>query len=284
MVATESAKGSAAGTAVALKGLSIFAAILAFPAAFGALFGRQLGQDEKASPQRREALRRFLRIFCLGVGLLAFLPLVMTFVCAGFLHGEARARFLSVMTYWMALGYPFVLGAIVYWDRKRRGQPATGTVVQDLKAKPTARTSPRLVLFLTLSAAALLAFCLLNANYKVGHLSATELRDLVLQNPASNLNVYILQGPDRHLIGPDTGIYREFWIVLRKDGNTSNYTAEATDEAVKLLAQKGVACPTRIAGRDYEVLGAPGRYLPLLAAFVLATGGVLLWIRRQASA
>jgi hypothetical protein len=47
-----------------------------------------------------------------------------------------------------------------------------------------------------------------------------------------------------------------------------------------LLQQKGIACPTYVAGRDFEILGAPGRFLPVLAGFVLGIGGIYLLKRR----
>jgi hypothetical protein len=39
-----------------------------------------------------------------------------------------------------------------------------------------------------------------------------------------------------------------------------------------VIKEKGVACPTYVAGRDFEILGAPGRLAVFLATFVLAVG------------
>ena len=78
---------------------------------------------------------------------------------------------------------------------------------------------------------------------------------------------------------PDT--YSSFWVEVRKDGKTTKYSAPADGVTMALLAQKGIACRTYVAGRDFEILGTPGRMLPVLAAFVLAISVIFLLKRRR---
>jgi hypothetical protein len=76
-------------------------------------------------------------------------------------------------------------------------------------------------------------------------------------------------------------VFRSFSIDVRKNGKTTRYFALADEATVALLAQKGIACPTYIQGRDFEVLGAPGRFLPFLGAFVMAIGAIFLFKRHR---
>ena len=80
---------------------------------------------------------------------------------------------------------------------------------------------------------------------------------------------------------PDT--YRSFWVQVRKNGKTTRYSAPVDETTLALITQKGIACPTYVAGRDFEMLGTPGRLLPLLAAFVLAIGAIFLFKRHRAA-
>jgi hypothetical protein len=70
---------------------------------------------------------------------------------------------------------------------------------------------------------------------------------------------------------------------LGKGGKVAKYTADVDETTLALIAQKGISCPTYVAGRDYEILGTPGRMLPLLAAFVLAISAIFLFKRRRAA-
>ena len=61
----------------------------------------------------------------------------------------------------------------------------------------------------------------------------------------------------------------------------AKYTADVDEATLALIAQKGISCRTYVAGRDYEILGTPGRMLPVLAAFVLAISVIFLLKRRH---
>jgi hypothetical protein len=76
-------------------------------------------------------------------------------------------------------------------------------------------------------------------------------------------------------------MYRYFWVEVHQNGKVAKYIANADDATLGLIAQKKINCPTYIAGRDFEILGTPGRFLPFMAAFVLAIGLIFLFKRRR---
>ncbi|HKW29609.1 MAG TPA: sigma-70 family RNA polymerase sigma factor, partial [Verrucomicrobiae bacterium] len=108
MATTKSATGQATGLVGFLKGIGFFAGLIAIPATLGTLFGYKLGRDATGLPQQRKSAAKFWRIFGGGLVLFLFLPLLLTFGVTPFLHEQARAGFLSVMTIWLGLAYPLV--------------------------------------------------------------------------------------------------------------------------------------------------------------------------------
>jgi RNA polymerase sigma factor (sigma-70 family) len=296
MATSKSATGQATGLIGFLKGIGFFAGLIAIPAMLGTLFGYKLGRDATGLPQQRESAAKFWRIFGGGLVLFLFLPLLLTFGITGFLQGEARARFLSVMTIWLGLAYALVPGSLLFWAWQRRrdrsnsntnGAAGQGDPVlqpaEDIQRGPVRRISRRLVLFLTVAAAGLLVFCYTDTNHNVGNLPGAGLRDLINQSTPGELKVSIMEGHNHSLIPPREypGMYRYFWVEVGKEGKVAKYTADVDEATLALIAQKGISCPTYVAGRDYEILGTPGRLLPLLAAFVLAISVIFLLKRRR---
>ncbi|HEV2436279.1 MAG TPA: sigma-70 family RNA polymerase sigma factor, partial [Verrucomicrobiae bacterium] len=113
MATTKSATGQATGLTGILKGIGFFAGLIAIPATLGTLFGYKLGRDAMGLPQQRKSAAKFWRIFGGGLVLFLFLPLVLAFGVTGFLQGEARAQFLSVMTIWLGLAYLLVPASLL---------------------------------------------------------------------------------------------------------------------------------------------------------------------------
>ncbi len=70
-------------------------------------------------PPQRKSAAKFWRIFGGGLILFLLLPLILTFGVTGFLQGDTREAFLSLMTIWLGLAYPFVLVALLYWAWQR---------------------------------------------------------------------------------------------------------------------------------------------------------------------
>ena len=294
MAATKSASGKATGMVAVLKGIGFFAGIIAVPAMIGTYLGNKLWQDAGGSPQQRRSAAKFWRVFGWGIVLFLFLPLLLVFGLTGFLPGSARAGFLSVMTIWLGLAYPFVLGSLVFWVWLRcRKQPAADSAVEEVEpaVQPAEtfftliprRISRRLILLLTVAAASLLVFCYLDMGRShVLDLKPGEFQSLINQNPPADLTVSLWVSHYHSLLTGSAGVIRTFLAEVQKDGKTTRYWVPADDTTVALLAQKGIACPTYVQGRDFEVLGTPGRFLPFLAAFVLALGAIFLLRRRPA--
>ena len=197
------------------------------------------------------------------------------------------------MTWWLGWAYLFVPGALGYWGWQRRRQhpdaPSIPTMDQSeprpclaggTQGSAPGRISWRLVLFMTVAAAALLVFCYTDTHHNVVHLSPDELRNIINQSTPAELRVGINVSHHRPLSGGSPG-YRHFWVEGSKNGKTVTYMAEDDEATLALITQKGIPCRTYIQGRDYEVLGTPGRLLPLLGGFVFAIGAIFLLQRRR---
>jgi hypothetical protein len=91
----------------------------------------------------------------------------------------------------------------------------------------------------------------------------------------------ILEGPPRSIFGDSPGIYRRFWMEIHRDGSRRRYSADFDQAALNLMAQRGIACPILVQGRDFEILGAAGRYLSFLAVFIVSIGTVFLLRMRR---
>jgi len=131
------------------------------------------------------------------------------------------------------------------------------------------------------AAAALLIFCFHDTNGQMKHLSSAEFQDLVNQSAPGQLRVGIWVSHYRTIFHESPEVFRSLEIDSRKDGKTTHYWAPVDDASAALLAQAGIACPTYIEGRDFEILGTPGRLLPLMAAFVLGISAIFLLKRHR---
>ncbi len=289
MASTKGASSQATGLLGFLKSIASFAGLVAIPATLGSYFGFRLGQDSGGSPQRRKSVAKFWRVFAVGVALLAILPLFLTLGLARFLDEGPRAVFLSVMTFWMGLAYPFVFGSLLYWAWLRRRKAASADA-EDASPVSTAslpalvpgrRISGRLVFFVTLIAAALLVFCYLDMAHNVVRIDTEKACALIGDCPASELQACVTVAHYRSLWREYPDVFQTLSLVVKQSGKKTRYWAPVSKGALELLAQKGVACPTYVQGKDFEVLGTPGRFLPFLAAFVLGLGALFLFKRRR---
>ncbi len=286
MAASNSAPGQATGFFAVLKGIAGFAGLVAIPATLGSYFGHKLGQDSAGSPGRRKSAAKFWRVFIGGLLALVLVPLLLTFVVTGCLKNETRAAFLSAMTTWLGLAYPFVVAALIFWAwlrrRKGSGDLSCTTVepesreAEGLIARGTRRISRRFVLFTTLAAFGLLIFCFFDMRHNVGHLSSDQLRELINRTAPADLQVSVSESHYRSLWGESPETFRTFLVQEKTGGKKKAYWAPVQETNLALLAQKGIPCPVYIQGRDFEVLGTPGRFLPLLCSFILGIGGIFL--------
>jgi RNA polymerase sigma factor (sigma-70 family) len=277
---TKSATSHATGFGI-LKGLGVFAALIAIPATLGGYFGQRLSRDSDGFTEQRKSVEAFWRFFGVGIVVCLFLPLLLTFGITGFLRGENRATFLSIMKWWLVSAYFLVPGLLVVWSIQRRRKPADDAeserIVGGVSGGAIRKISPRLVFLLTVAAAALFTFCFLDTNHATRiFVSPAELREAIGQNDPKQLQASVTESHNRSLFGESPEVTRSLRIVVGEGRKRIIYFAGADEETSALLKEKGIECPTYVQGRDFEVLGTPGRLLPILAAFVLAVGGVFL--------
>jgi RNA polymerase sigma factor (sigma-70 family) len=280
----ESTTGQATGLAAFFKSIAFFAGLIAIPAALGAVFGHKLGKDSMGLPEQRRSAAQFWRIFGGTVVAFVIAPFVLTMGITGSLHGASRAHFLSVMTFWMGLAYLFVPASLVFWAwrrwRLKNSNAGPAEPLPEANYKPR-KISKRLILLMTATAAGLLVFCYMDMGHNVHFVSPAKLRDVINQNAPDKVNASILMYHDHSIWGEAKEWFQCTFIQIRENNETERYQAEADDATKALLTQKGIVCPTYIQGRDFEVLGSPGRFLPLMAAFVMAISGIFLLKRRR---
>jgi hypothetical protein len=216
----------------------------------------------------------------------------LTLVVTPFLRGDARTTFLSVMTWWLCLAYPLTFGALVgwAWQRRRKGPPVTipasAHVTSDAHSIAVSRRSTlpktlrRLVMASTLAAGVIVAFSLLDTNHDVRRSTATELQALINTTAPADLTVSILKRHHRSLWREYPTFTQHFWVEVRQEGKSAKYMAEVDASTLALVQAKGIPCPTYTQGRDFEILGLPGRLLVLLAAFITGIGVVFLFRNR----
>ncbi len=284
MISTKSASPSASWSAGLVKGIGFFGGLVAIPAAIGAFAGYLLGRDASDTPRRRESVARFWRLFIGGLLVFLFLPLLLTLGATEMLPDSVRGRFLKIMTVWLGLAYPFAIGALICWRWQRRRQ-VFGSAVgarSDLDSfrfgvqgapRPRAR---RVVAFIAIAATGLLVFCFNDMRHEVARLQPEELESMIQRSAPGELSASISVRHYRSLWGASPETYRTILVAREGGGRSTAYLSPATDAIIALLAQKGVACPVYVEGRDFEVLGAPGRWLPMLAAFILLISVVFL--------
>jgi hypothetical protein len=182
------------------------------------------------------------------------------------------------MSNWLGLSYAAVVVVVGYWLWKRRGtavvevQPQTEAPVRPRKLRATA-------IIVTLCAAALLTFCLFDSNYRIRYVTAKELEQLVQQHKAAELRVWIMQTYPRSIFKTYTDLppICHFWLDVKSNDKTSGrYVAPFDDATLPSITAKRLVCPTYVQNRDFEILGAPGRMLPFITAFLIGIGAVYL--------
>ena len=270
-IGAAAAKGSATAKAAGLSGVAN--AILGFaPFAFlGGLVGLKMSRDQSQSLQQRESVIRFWRVVVASLGAFVVIPLLLL-VCLRALPRDLRPRILAGLTVWLGILYVVVAAAIGLWAWQRRRAIPHGSVVPTM-AERGKRPLTAWVVAATIGAGILFVALLYDMNWKVGRLSTTEAQKIIAEGKDAGFSVSQYQDGSRYL-----------WIVLREDGKVSKSTAPAEASTLSLLAEKGITCPTYVQGRDFEILGWPGRLLVLLSLFLLATGTVFLLRGRKNNA
>jgi RNA polymerase sigma factor (sigma-70 family) len=238
----------------------------------GGFFGFKMGGDARQSSQQRESVATFWRITvgCLAafVALPMLLLIVLNFIPVDF-SAEFRQRLLGGMTIWLGLMYAVVPAALILWAWQRRrkfqSQPACEP---EVAVNP--RKKNRFVLWVVISmigTACLLGLVLSDTNNKVQHITTVEVQKMVADSKGKEIQFSISQYQSG---------YSHFFITLRENGKRVLFSAPVDDATLALIKEQGIKCPTYVQGRDFEVFGWPGRFLPFFCIFILAIGGVVL--------
>jgi hypothetical protein len=115
--------------------------------------------------------------------------------------------------------------------------------------------------------ACLLGLVLSDTNNKVQHITTVEVQKMVADSKGKEIQFSISQYQSG---------YSHFFITLRENGKRVLFSAPVDDATLALIKEQGIKCPTYVQGRDFEVFGWPGRFLPFFCIFILAIGGVVL--------
>ena len=122
---------------------------------------------------------------------------------------------------------------------------------------------------------ALLALGLSDSIWTSQKITAAELQNIVTEHKDAKFAIHQYQ------TGYSPG---SKWLMINLPEKGPHFCFEMpVDESVlAILKTNGIACPTYVQGRDFEVLGAPGRWIGVMAILVLAGGTVILVKRKKA--
>ncbi|MGA3145687.1 MAG: RNA polymerase sigma factor [Verrucomicrobiota bacterium] len=239
----------------------------------GGFFGFKMGGDARQSSQQRESVATFWRIIVGSLAafiMLPFLLLIILNILPVDFSGDFRQRVMHGMTIWLGLMYAVVPAALILWAWQRRrkfqSQPACEP---EVAVNP--RKKKRLVLWLVIAmigTACLLGLVLSDTNKEVQHITAAEVQKMVADGK--------VKGAEHFCIMQFQNGCSNFWVTLRENGRRTNFWAPVNDATLALIKEQGIKCPTYVSGRDFEVFGWPGRFLPVFCIFILAIGGVVL--------
>ena len=273
--ATVTASATKGGAVAKATGAGAFLQIIAALSPIlllGGFFGFKMGGDARQSSQQRESVAMFWRIMvgCLAafVALPMLLLMVLNFIPVDF-SAEFRQRLLGGMTIWLGLMYAVVPAALILWAWQRRrkfqSQPAC-----EAEVAVNPRKKNRFALWVVISmigTACLLGLVFSDTNHHVQHITAAEVRQMVADSKGKEIQFSISQYQNGH---------SDLFITLRENGNRALFSAPVDDATLALIKEQGIKCPTYVQGRDFEVFGWPGRFLPVFCIFILAVGGVVL--------
>jgi RNA polymerase sigma factor (sigma-70 family) len=234
----------------------------------GGYFGYKMGGDARQSPQQRESVATFWRIVVGCLVVFFALPLMLLLFRAVLPVTVSKEKLCAVLAIWLGLMYVVVPAALVLWAWQRRRGVHRKEAPGEETAGATRRPFVRWVALGVIGAACVLGLGLIDSNWNVQHPNTAEVRRLVAEGNNKHLEFSILQYQNGQ---------RYFFIKMRENSKSSKYIAVVDDGTLALLKDKGIACPTWVQGRDFEIFGWPGRFLFLLCIFILAIGAVVLF-------
>jgi RNA polymerase sigma factor (sigma-70 family) len=239
----------------------------------GGFFGFKMGGDARQSSQQRESVAMFWRIVVGSLAafvVLPFLLLIVLNILPVDFSGDFRQRVMGGITIWLGLMYAVVPAALILWAWQRRrkfqSQPA---YEPEVAVNP--RKKKRFVLWVIIAmigTASLLGLALEDTNKKVQYITTAEVQKMVVDGNGKEAEFFSIS---QYQNGSSN-----FWIRLRENGKRAYFSAPVDDATLALIKEQGIKCPTYVQGRDFEVFGWPGRFLPVFCLFILAIGGVVL--------
>jgi RNA polymerase sigma factor (sigma-70 family) len=263
------AMAKATGAGAFLQTLATLSPILLL----GGYFGFKMGGDARQSQQQRESVATFWRIVVGSLAAFIVLPflilVVIKFLPVDF-SGDLRQRVMHGMTIWLGLMYAVVPAALILWAwQRRRKFRSQAAGKPEMAANPGRKK--RLVLWVAIAmfgTACLLALLLSDTNKNVQNITAAKVRQMVADGRARQAVTFcILQF--------QTG-RSNLWIETQEAGKRVIYSAPVDEATMALVKAQGINCPTYVSGRDFEILGRPGKLLPVFCVFILAIGIVVL--------
>jgi hypothetical protein len=176
----------------------------------------------------------------------------------------------------MGFSYIGIVALVGYWIwlRKRAAQEAGSAVVSEAKPQSVKRT--RVVAWVTVGALGVLIFCLWDMNFKIQNMSTSEIQNIVQKTDAGELSAHVLQVHPYSLFKNAPSWMKFVWVEVHHNGTVTRYSSNFDEATVAMITAKGVECRTYVQGRDFEILGTPGRLLPFISAFVVGIGAVYL--------
>lgn len=260
-VGTTATKGTAAAKAASSAGggVALFGAILALLGLVGGYVGYQMSDSRAQSPGERVWVRRFWHLFVGGMAVFILPVLVLT------MWSRWHPWLFEALTLWLGLFYFFVAVPLAIWawrhHRRIRGPSAA--------VEPAGRKPGKSVVVWVASAmigmVGVLALSLYDTNWHVRRISSAEAQKIVSAHPKAEFSIHQYQSGLKLL-----------WIVLPEKDGPAKFMARLDESTLSLLHKSDIRYETFVQGRDFEVLGWPGRLLFLLAIFVLAAGAVIL--------
>jgi RNA polymerase sigma factor (sigma-70 family) len=271
-VSAAGAAAKAGATGKAAGGLAVLKAALGFAPfmVLGALVGLKMGRDTGGSLHQREVVARFWRVVVAGLAACIILPLVLLVLASvtGVVTPNMRPQALAVLTSWLGILYVVVMAAVGFWLWQRRKVPPS-EIAKVGQPDGGKKSSGRWVVPATIAAGVLFVALLFDTNWKVGRLNPGDVQAMV--NEHKDVEFAVIQYQNAH---------RSLDVRLHANGQLLKYAAPADDATLAWLAQKGIRCPTYVQGRDFEILGWPGRLLPVLSLFIVTAGVAVLWRSR----
>ncbi len=255
-----------------LKGASGVMGVLSSILLLGGYCGFKMGGDARQSAPQRESVATFWRIVVGCLAAFVVVPVVLLIFLGALpvvFSGDFRQRLMDGLTIWLGLMYAAVPAALILWAWQRRrkfqSQAAGGAA-----AAPGTGRKKRLALWVVIAmsgTACLFVLLVSDRHKKFQHITTAEVQKMAADGKGKEITFCILQ-------------YRSgesnILVTLRENGRRKLFTAPVDDAALALLKERSIECPTYVSGRDFEVLGWPGRLLPVFCVFILAIGGVVL--------